>query len=305
MGSHGMQQLLKISGLYILIGLLISCGTSDFTSKAEKKSHRSEASDDLTMGRPMNDRDSGQLNLSLPIASKQFADVAYVEIHLSSTPSTSISIPESPYCRPMSRASTPTGTGPGAESSIGQLCDPLPVAIPFFPWEDSQTLPFKSGQKIKIQGVAVGIVQVEVRLLNQFKKLLFMGSTYTSVAMNQTATATVEVYPVAVDGGVDITIKPGDQLGNATAENAVMPGGYRSVSPDDNEVKKAAAFAVSQLGSYKLLAIKKASRQSVAGSNYKMTLSITNGSTTKDVEVVVYKSLSGTMSLIGAPTLGN
>ena len=140
-------------------------------------------------------------------------------IHMSSAPNTSVGIPESPYCRPMSRASTTTGTGPVAEPSIGQLCDPLPVAIPFFPWEDSQTLPFKSGQKIKIQGVAVGIVQVEVRLLNQAMKLLFMGSTYTSVAMNQTATATVEVYPVAVDGGVEITIKPG-ALGNATPGTA-------------------------------------------------------------------------------------
>ena len=74
--------------------------------------------------------------------------------------------------------------------------------------------PFKSSQKVTIHGVPEGLVYVELELLNKNMKLLFGGSAYTEVAMNQTASATVEVYPVATDGSVDITIKPG-VLGNA------------------------------------------------------------------------------------------
>ena len=143
MASYAMQQLLKISGFYILGGFLISCGTSDFTSKAQEESHRSEASDDFTMGRHMEDRESGQLNLSLPIASKQFAEVAYVEIHLTSTPDISRSIPESHNCSPMSGVPddrTATGTRPGPKLTIGKRCDYLQVSSPSFnPWEDSQS----------------------------------------------------------------------------------------------------------------------------------------------------------------------
>ena len=70
-------------------------------------------------------------------------------------------------------------------------------------------------------------------------------------------------------------------------------GGYRAVDPSDEGVQAAGAFAANALGG-ELASVDSAEQQSVAGTNYRLELSLSSGARYR---VVVYRSLQGEMSL--------
>lgn len=78
--------------------------------------------------------------------------------------------------------------------------------------------------------------------------------------------------------------------------SAPMVGGYSSVETTKDEVKSAADFAVGEQSRHEtelltLAAISKAERQVVAGLNYRLTLTVTQGKSSRDANVVVYHAL--------------
>ncbi|MFO7666227.1 MAG: cystatin domain-containing protein [Desulfobacterales bacterium] len=88
------------------------------------------------------------------------------------------------------------------------------------------------------------------------------------------------------------------------SKHGPMVGGYSKIAVDDNEVVKATNFAIktqeSILGrdtEITLIEISKASRQVVAGMNYRMLLKVKVGDKEEIVEVVVWKQLSGEYAL--------
>jgi hypothetical protein len=79
-----------------------------------------------------------------------------------------------------------------------------------------------------------------------------------------------------------------------------MVGGYRAVSTDDAGVQAAAAFAAGQLGG-ELGDVESAEQQVVAGMNYRITLSLSDG---RKFNVVVYRPLRGDMQLTSSESVG-
>lgn len=95
---------------------------------------------------------------------------------------------------------------------------------------------------------------------------------------------------------------PGYGTSNASDTTPVMAGGWGPAS--GAEVDKAAAFALSQLnrGNATITTITEAKQQVVAGMNYSMKLTLSDGSLW---QVVVYKRFDGTMELTSANALAN
>ena len=84
-----------------------------------------------------------------------------------------------------------------------------------------------------------------------------------------------------------------------------MVGGYTKIAVDDKEVIKAASFAIKTQESIldrdtkiTLVEISRASRQVVAGMNYKMLLKVKVGDKEEIVEAVVWNQLSVEYALI-------
>lgn len=93
---------------------------------------------------------------------------------------------------------------------------------------------------------------------------------------------------------------------NNFAQKPVIVGGYQSVAVTDAGVKKAAQFAVSDHSqknevSLKIVRIKKAERQVVAGTNYRMCVEVKvveeGNPDTQFVQIVVYKNLKNVQSV--------
>jgi methionine-R-sulfoxide reductase len=89
------------------------------------------------------------------------------------------------------------------------------------------------------------------------------------------------------------------------SKHGPMVGGYSKIAVDDDAVVKAANFAIKKQGSLldrdtriTLVEISKASRQVVAGMNYKMLLKVKVGDEEEMVEAVVWNQLSGEYALI-------
>jgi hypothetical protein len=89
------------------------------------------------------------------------------------------------------------------------------------------------------------------------------------------------------------------------SKHGPMVGGYSKIAVDDKEVVKAANFAMKKQESIldrntkiTLVEIYKASRQVVAGMNYKMLLKVKVGDREEMVEAVVWNQLSGEYALI-------
>jgi hypothetical protein len=92
------------------------------------------------------------------------------------------------------------------------------------------------------------------------------------------------------------------------AQKGVITGGYGSISTNDAQVKAAAKYAVKtqgkkQGGVIKLVAVKQAEVQVVAGQNYRLCMEVTIKSkgtktaVTKNVVAVIYKNLKQKLSL--------
>ncbi|NOW46021.1 hypothetical protein FHW96_002179 [Novosphingobium sp. SG751A] len=87
----------------------------------------------------------------------------------------------------------------------------------------------------------------------------------------------------------------------APASAQPIAGGWSAGQTDNPEVREAARFAAGQLGRHARLAhIDAASRQVVAGMNYRLTLRLTNR---QRWEVTVWRQLDGTMKLSGKQRL--
>lgn len=92
--------------------------------------------------------------------------------------------------------------------------------------------------------------------------------------------------------------------GSALMASAQIAGGYSAAAVTDKDVKEAAAFAVSNKNahsqqSFKLVQILKAERQVVAGMNYMLCMSATEGGGTKaeTYDAIVYVDLQKKMEL--------
>lgn len=85
------------------------------------------------------------------------------------------------------------------------------------------------------------------------------------------------------------------------AQRPPLAGGYKETSKTDEMVVAAANFAVeTQMqkdASLKLVAIKRAARQVVQGSNYEMCLAVTSENKPQEATVVVYQDLQNNFSL--------
>lgn len=93
--------------------------------------------------------------------------------------------------------------------------------------------------------------------------------------------------------------KEGNTMGktdNQVKHAPVIAGGYAPRPTIDTEIQAAADFAANALskGQAKVQAITHAESQVVAGMNYRMDITLTNGST---YNVTVYKALNGKMEL--------
>jgi peroxiredoxin len=93
-------------------------------------------------------------------------------------------------------------------------------------------------------------------------------------------------------------------LGNFNETNAQAPmtGGYMTASVSDADVAAAAAFAVKKAKAkkgvrYSLLAVERAEKQVVAGTNYKMCLNVKEGDKTENFTAVVFQNLKQKLSL--------
>ena len=80
---------------------------------------------------------------------------------------------------------------------------------------------------------------------------------------------------------------------SAVAYPPPIGGGWSAVETDDEGVQAAAAFAAGELGS-ELGSVESAERQVVAGMNYRLKLSLSDGRT---FNVVVFRALNGTYQL--------
>ncbi|MBM4179422.1 MAG: hypothetical protein FJ211_08840 [Ignavibacteria bacterium] len=91
---------------------------------------------------------------------------------------------------------------------------------------------------------------------------------------------------------------------NSTTEQApsvMMTGAYSFAEPAAADVVACANYAVDTRqpkGSVKLMKILFAEKQVVAGTNYKLTLSVSASGTTKRVTVIVWSKLDGTREVI-------
>lgn len=89
----------------------------------------------------------------------------------------------------------------------------------------------------------------------------------------------------------------------AVCQAQTMVGNYREASKTDKAVVSAAAFAVKTENSYRkgnlleLLAVERAERQTVAGANYRLCLSVKEGDTNRQATAIVYQNLKNEMSL--------
>lgn len=81
-------------------------------------------------------------------------------------------------------------------------------------------------------------------------------------------------------------------LGVPTA-SAMQLGGFRTVATDDDGVQGAAAFAAGELGG-SLHSVDSAQAQTVAGINYRLTITLDGGAVW---QVVVYRNLQGEYNL--------
>lgn len=92
------------------------------------------------------------------------------------------------------------------------------------------------------------------------------------------------------------------------ARKPIILGGYRAVATDDAEVQAAAEFAVNAEGekqntSIKLTSVNQAERQSAAGSNFRLCLTVEvpgeddEEGVSKTVKVVVHRDLKQEYSL--------
>ena len=79
----------------------------------------------------------------------------------------------------------------------------------------------------------------------------------------------------------------------APAASAMQLGGYRAVATDDAGVQAAAAFAAGEVGGA-LQSVDSAQQQTVAGINYRLTITLESGAVW---QVVVYRNLQGGYSL--------
>jgi hypothetical protein len=82
-------------------------------------------------------------------------------------------------------------------------------------------------------------------------------------------------------------------LAAGPAAAAIQLGGYRAVSTDDAGVQAAAAFAAGEVGG-SLQSVDSAQAQTVAGINYRLTITLDGGAVW---QVVVYRNLQGEHSL--------
>ena len=91
--------------------------------------------------------------------------------------------------------------------------------------------------------------------------------------------------------------------GVANSVSAQITGGYGDASVTDKDVKRAAAFAVKERSrssgsTFKLVKIKKAELQVVAGLNYRICMVVREGKRpTRTVTAAVYKDLKNHKSL--------
>ena len=87
----------------------------------------------------------------------------------------------------------------------------------------------------------------------------------------------------------------------AQEEGPPMVGGYKEVPKTDKTVIIAARFAVLEQrdkdASLKLVAIKRAARQTVQGANYELCLAVTSGNKPQEATAVVYQDLQNELSL--------
>ncbi|HEX8502076.1 MAG TPA: GerMN domain-containing protein [Pyrinomonadaceae bacterium] len=86
------------------------------------------------------------------------------------------------------------------------------------------------------------------------------------------------------------------------AQDAPITGGYGERPANDRRVAAAAAFAVRERGRrtgrrVTLLSVRRAETQVVAGTNYRLLLSVREGRRAVDVTAVVYENLRGRRSL--------
>jgi hypothetical protein len=79
----------------------------------------------------------------------------------------------------------------------------------------------------------------------------------------------------------------------------VMVGGYRAADPSDEHVQAAAQFAAGELGT-ELHEVETAQRQTVAGANYRIEFSTTEGARYR---VIVHQPLRGEMRLTSSEEL--
>ena len=93
-------------------------------------------------------------------------------------------------------------------------------------------------------------------------------------------------------------------LGLGITANAQRVGGYKTAAVDNKEVTAAADFAVgkrmetnSEQEGMELVSIDKAESQVVAGTNYRLCLTVSLGDEKQQVQVVVFRSLKGEYSL--------
>lgn len=95
------------------------------------------------------------------------------------------------------------------------------------------------------------------------------------------------------------------------AQQIPIAGGYNAASKTSKEVKAAAAFAIMKLqkkerggGKIKLLSVKQAETQVVAGMNYKLCLRVKMNGKTQTVGAIVYKNLQNQRQLTDS-TIGS
>lgn len=88
-------------------------------------------------------------------------------------------------------------------------------------------------------------------------------------------------------------------LGSQSAA-AMQLGGFRAVSTDDDGVQAAASFAAGEVGG-SLASVDSAQTQTVAGTNYRLSITLEDGATW---QVVVHRSLQGEFSLTSSNQTG-
>jgi len=96
---------------------------------------------------------------------------------------------------------------------------------------------------------------------------------------------------------------PSGASGAASASSGPAVGAYTPQDASSSEIREETAQAIALLQadrkdpSIGLVAIRSASTQVVAGTNYKLDLDVKTGKGAKHITVVVYKDLSGTRRL--------